>query len=175
MELLHSAAIVPAVVAACCAAGARRHLLGSVLPSLLMILSMLDLASGSGVLWPIAWVALLLAVSPVPVAMARRGGMPIGRMSPPEMALHTSIGLVVMAALTAFGGSKPMEQAGHHTMPPVLMAVVGIVVGVYLVFTVVLAGSLSRAPRRSALLEVEVAGMGVSIALMAIAGFWMAG
>jgi hypothetical protein len=171
MELVHVGAVFPAVVATCCAAGTNRRMLGNVVPSAVMLLAMLDHVTGTQFLWPVAWTVLLLLVAPIPVIIARLRPATNAGMSAAGMPLHASLGLIAMAGLTAVGSAHLATTGPHqHGGAGAMGAVLYPGIAAYLVFTLGLVIHLSRRPRRDALPRVEVASMGLSLALMALAG-----
>lgn len=196
-EILHLSALLPAAVSTCCTVGAARSrgALG-VISAVVMLLAMADL-SGGRLLSPLIWSALLIA-SAVGGALAARLASQradAGDGDAVGMGTHAALGLVVMAGLVvlmAAGGPAAAGSAAGH--PAHAAAAAGPLTGTvwagtaaYLAFScallrrgvlppahavgVVMRGSAGtgvglRGVRRDRL---EVAGMAVSVALMAAA------
>lgn len=168
VDVGHAGALLPATVAACCVAGARRAAFADLVPSLVMLLSMFDLATGAHLVWPIAWAALLLLAAPLPVIAARRRRVSHGHPVDMVMPLHRSLGLITMAALTVASASHLVAAGPHHGAGP---AVVIFYAGfaAFLVYTLGLVARHSLRPRRDVLSLVEVTSMAASLVLMALA------
>ncbi|GAA0992352.1 hypothetical protein [Subtercola frigoramans] len=194
LELAHFGAVVPATVAACCVAGTPHRRVANTLPAALMLLSMLDMATGTRVLAAVAWAALLLFAAVIPAVLVRLHGGPAGYR---VMALHRSLGLVLMAALTLTGsvgmgsGIRTVENAsngsaGHQmagmTAAPGASGVADLIAGAFtfpslvvlvaLVFTALTGALLVQRRRRTGpghrRTQLETLGMGLSIAVMAL-------
>ncbi|MDQ1084777.1 MULTISPECIES: hypothetical protein [Microbacterium] len=160
-EILHAWAVAPAAVGACCLAADRARVRPpEVAASVLMLVAMLD-AAVFGVVAPVAWTALLVAAA-LGLAVWRRPRQRRAPNVPALMTLHTTLGMVVMAALQigmgAHGGS-PGHSHGVALAPFLLAIAVG-----YAGLSVVVA---KRMPAR--LDRAQIAAMAVSVGLMAIA------
>lgn len=190
MGALHWGALIPSAVAVCCSIGARRaRSLVNVVLSLVMLVAMFDMASGARILWPMAWCALLVALAPVPVAIARFDRT----RSPMPIAAHRSLALVATAALIT---KMPLHSAGdglsataaemHHAS--VLNPLISGGIELFLVFSGVLlvrVGGTRASGRRRArtspirhdghasrprIHALEVISMSAAVAIMAVAG-----
>lgn len=117
-ELLHAWALAPAALGTCCLAADRRRVRAPELAaSVLMLLAMLDIAVGR-LLAPVYWAALLLAAAML-LAAARRRGRRHADAAPAAatgMTLHTTLGLVVMAALVLGMGASTSGSGGTTTL-----------------------------------------------------------
>ncbi|QWT22975.1 hypothetical protein KPL76_09300 [Subtercola sp. PAMC28395] len=194
LELAHFSAVVPATVAACCVAGTPHRRVANSIPAALMVLSMLDMATGCRMLPAVVWAALLLLAAVIPAILVRLHGGPTGYR---VMALHRSIGLVVMAALTLVGsvgmgsGIRAVENtstgsAGHEmagmTAAPGPSGVADLIAASLSLPSLVVLAALVFAALTGALLvlrrkrtgpghrrtQLETLGMGLSIAVMAL-------
>ena len=127
-----------------------------------MLAAMLDIAFGWRVVHPLAWAVVLGVLSVWPVVAHRLAKGAVGA----DMAVHRSLGLLIMAGLLA-GMGHATAVSGHHA-PSLSWAWPAVVAG-YLGFTLWLAVHLSRRTQRraSALAVVESVSMGLSVALMA--------
>lgn len=177
--LAHWGALVPSAVAACCSIGARRsRSVTNAVLGFVMLVAMLDMASGAGIVWPVAWCALLVALAVIPVMQARGSAS----RSAMTMAAHRSIGMIAMAAMI---GRMPGESTStapdvaHHASAGLPMLTIGI--ALYLLVSAALVGRLLRGPNDHSVDGVqkggtprrhilEFASMSSAIALMAIAG-----
>jgi hypothetical protein len=168
-EILHLSALLPAAVSACCTAGAARSRgAWAVISAVVMLAAMLDLAGG-GVLPPLAWSVLLVALAMGGAVAAR-----IARATGPDpMAAHAALGLVVMAGLVVLmaaganapgaGSALPGGHAQHTAGAGPLAGTVWAGTAAYLAYSAVLVGR--RAARRA-----HVAGAGMGGAVAGIAG-----
>jgi hypothetical protein len=186
-EVLHLGALVPAAVGACCTVGGRRGPLDLV-AAIVMLAAMLDLATGVGLLHPLLWAVVLtvlavvsavrlrsIAGSPAPVEDALPLAVTRHRAA---MTVHTSGGLVIMAALVCtmaghaagsiYAGSG-MHPAGHQigtsAVPAVLLLAGGMAVFVALSTRL----AVEAARRRERVVVVEVVSMTVSVVTMGVA------
>lgn len=185
-DVLHVGALLPAAVGACCTVGGRRGLLdlGS---SLVMLAAMLDLASGAGLVHPLLWAALLVVLAVVSAARSRIGRAPAavaaaaGRTAVAghrsAMVIHTSGGLMIMAALVCImaghetGGlyadssiSVPQHHAGGMSLVGALVAAA---IAAYVALSTRLGIDAARGGRR--LVAIELGSMAVSVAVMGLA------
>lgn len=185
-DVLHLGALLPAALGACCTVGGRRGVveLGS---ALVMLAAMLDLASGAGVVHPLLWacsLVILAVVSAVRLRVARPSTLRAGAAPAPlairhrtAMVVHTSGGLLIMAALVCAMAGHPsnrtyaengmqsvMHHAGGISLAGVLIA--GAIAG-YLALSAGLAVHAARNGRR--LVTVELGSMAASIITMGIA------
>ena len=164
VEIVHIGAVLPATVGICCTIGGERRV-RTVIPALVTLLAMLDLAVGPGLILPLLWAAIMvgLAVWTAVGVRTRRTHMP----------LHRSLGLLVMAGLTIAmaapaGGAASVVASGHaHGATGVLIPLVSAGVAGYLAYTVWLALVAMR--QRSMLARVDAASMGLMAAVMGIA------
>jgi hypothetical protein len=192
-EILHLSALLPAAVSACCTLGAARSRGAvGVISAIVMLAAMLDL-TGGGVLPPLAWSALLVALAMAGAVAAR-----ITRVADGDaMAAHAALGLVVMAGLVALmaagvaAGHAPTLTGGHS---PHAASAAGPLAGAvwagtaaYLAFSAVLVRRRVPSPARAAGAApcgtvsdgagrrawsrdgLEVTGMAASVGLMAAA------
>ncbi|KHK99434.1 hypothetical protein LK09_01890 [Microbacterium mangrovi] len=175
-EILHLWALAPAAVGTCCmAADRRRARVPELVASAVMLLAMLDLVREEPLVVPIVWAALLLvsamALAAVRGVQRRRADASPTVAGSVGMTVHSTIGMVVMAALVAMmghhtaSGTAPVTgMAGMHAGGGGLPALVALAVGVYAVASVVAA---LRAHTR--LDRGQFVAMGASTALMALA------
>ena len=187
VEALHLGALLPAAVGACCTVGGRRGIvdLGS---AIVMLAAMIDVATGAAVLHPLVWGAVLVAIGIVSAVRLRgagaladetriRGRAPTAAERQHRlMVVHTSLGLLVMAALlvsmaahgshASLGGSP---AAAHHggAASSTFDVIVTAGISSYIAFTAWLTASAVRA--RRILSAVELASMALSIGSMAFA------
>ncbi|WP_411557280.1 hypothetical protein [Plantibacter sp. MPB07] len=185
-EVLHLGALVPAAVGACCTVGGRREPLDLV-AAIVMLAAMLDLATGVGMLHPLLWAVVLIVLA---VASAVRLRSIAGLPAPVDdavslavtrhraaMTVHTSGGLVIMAALVCamaghaagsiYAGSG-IHPAGHQfgtsALPAMLLA--GGMAGFVALSTRI---AVEAARRRERVVVVEVVSMTVSVVAMGLA------
>lgn len=158
-EILHVWAVAPAAVGACCLAADRARVRPpEVVASVLMLLAMLD-AAVFGVVAPVGWTALLVAAA-LGLAIWRRPRQRRTPRVPALMTLHTTLGMVVMAALQlGMGGHTAAHAHGPALAPVLLVAVIG-----YTGLSVI-AGR--RMPAR--LDRAQIGAMAASVVLMAVA------
>ena len=158
-EILHVWAVAPAAVGACCLAADRARVRPpEVVASVVMLLAMVD-AAVFGVIAPVYWTAMLL-VTALALAVWRRPRQRRTARVPALMTLHTTLGLVVMAALQlGMGGHTASHAHGPALAPVLLAAVVGYV------------GLSTAAGRRmpARLDRAQIAAMVASVVLMAVA------
>ncbi|OII38774.1 hypothetical protein [Plantibacter sp. MMLR14_011] len=185
-EVLHLGALVPAAVGACCTVGGRRGPLDLV-AAIVMLAAMLDLATGAGMLHPLLWAVVLIVLA---VASAVRLRSVAGLPAPVDdavalavkrhraaMTVHTSGGLVIMAALmctmaghaagsvyTGSGMHPTGHQNGMGALPAVLIAA-GMAVFTALSTRI----AVEAARRRERVVVIEVVSMTVSVVAMALA------
>lgn len=185
-EILHLGALLPAALGACCTVGGRRGVidLGS---ALVMLAAMLDLASGAGIIHPLLWagtLVILAVVSAVRLRVARASMRRPGVASDPfavrhrtAMVIHTSGGLLIMAALVCAMAGHPSDgtyapngiQAMTHHADGISLAgvlITGAIAG-YLALSARLAFDAARRGRR--LVTVELGSMAASIIAMGLA------
>ena len=160
-EILHAWAVAPAAIGACCLAADRARVRPpEVAASVLMLLAMLD-AAVFGVVAPVWWTVLLLAAALGLGAWRRPRQRRVPRV-PALMTLHTTLGMVVMAALQIGMGAHGASTGHAHgvSLTPFLLACA---VG-YAGLSVVAA---SRMPTR--LDRAQIVAMAASVVLMAVA------
>jgi hypothetical protein len=169
-ELLHAWSLAPAAIGTCCVAADRaRGRRAELAASAVMLLAMLDAAGGQPVLPPVLWTALLLAAA-MGLAVIRRPRSARSRLGGSRRAsvmhLHTTIGLVLMAALVLGMPSADVDGAHVHGGVGVGAFVVGLAAasGAYLAASALLA--LRAHPWRD---RAQLGAMGASAALMALA------
>lgn len=171
-ELLHTWAIAPAAIGACCLAADRgRARWPDAVVSALMLAAMLD-AVLTRFLAPVYWAAILIGAAMALAAATsprRRSASPTPRGG---MGVHTALGLIAMATLqlgmahgTADGALAGMAAAHAHGDTGRTLSATAMVIGAiaYAAFTAAL---LTRSHR--ALERVQLACMGVSVLLMAV-------
>ncbi|MDR6691644.1 hypothetical protein J2X55_002567 [Microbacterium sp. 1154] len=158
-EILHAAAVAPAALGACCLAADRARVRPpEVAASVLMLVAMLD-AAVFGVVAPVGWTALLL-IAALALAVWRRPRQRRTPRQPALMTAHTTLGMVVMAALQLGMGSHTAGHAHGPALAPVLVVCVVGYVGL----------SLAAGQRMPALLDrVQIGAMTASVVLMAVA------
>ncbi|MEZ3155601.1 hypothetical protein AB1K56_01620 [Microbacterium sp. BWR-S6Y] len=160
-EILHAWAVAPAAVGACCLAADRARVRPpEVAASVLMLLAMVD-AAVFGVVAPVYWTAVLL-VAALALTVWRRPRQRRAPRVPALMTLHTTLGMVVMAALQIGMGAHGTSTGHAHgvSLTPFLLAgAVG-----YAGLSVVAA---SRMPTR--LDRAQIVAMAASVVLMAVA------
>lgn len=158
-EILHAWAVAPAAVGACCLAADRARVRPpEVAASVLMLLAMLD-AAVAGLVAPVYWTVVLLAAA-VALAVWRR---PRQKRAPRVSALmtaHTTLGMVVMAALQLGMGGPAASHAHGPGLGPVLAGAVIGYVGLSLAAVLKMPARLDRA---------QIAAMAASVVLMAVA------
>ncbi len=160
-EILHAAAVAPAAIGACCLAADRARVRPpEVMASVLMLLAMLD-AAVFGVIAPVGWTALLLTAALV-LAVWRRPRQRRSPRIPALMTLHTTLGMVVMAALSlGMGGHGPSPAHAHGVaLAPFLLAVAVGYAGLSV-------AAIRRMPAR--LDRAQIGTMAASVVLMAVA------
>jgi len=173
-ELLHAWAIAPAAIGACCLAADRgRARWPDAVASALMLAAMLD-AVLTRFVAPVYWAALLIGTA---MAMAAATSPRRRSASSPRprsgMSVHTTLGLVAMAALQVgltHGAADPLAgpAAAHaHGGSGGPLLTTALLVGA-IAYAVLSAGLLTRSHR--ALDRVQLACMGVSVLLMAVGG-----
>lgn len=171
-DLFHAWAIAPATIGACCVAADRgRTRWPDVAASVLMLIAMLD-AVLTHLVSPVYWAAAVLAAAMALAAWHRPRGASnaSGRArSPVGMTLHTTTGMVAMAAFQLAMTHDPTlgaATASHaHGGTASLLA------------AMLLAGTLAHLALSGALLSrvhgrldrVQLLSMGVSVGLMGIA------
>lgn len=171
-ELLHSWAIAPAAIGACCLAADRgRARWPDAVASVLMLLAMLD-AALTRLVAPVYWTVLLLACAMAFAAWRRprRRGTST-RREDGGMTVHAAIGMVAMAGLqlgmmhepapTAASAAHAHAHGGTGSLLTVLL------IGGALAYAALSAMLLVRAHRT--LDRAQVACMGVSVMIMAVA------
>ncbi|CAN5322401.1 hypothetical protein BH09ACT6_BH09ACT6_03270 [soil metagenome] len=194
LELAHFGPVVPATVAACCVAGTPHRRVANSIPAFLMLLSMLDMATGARMLWPATWAALLLIAAVIPAALVRLDARCSADTGDRAMAMHRSLGLVVTAALTLVGSvtlspgirspSAPTTGSGSHSMAAMasMPGMGGLFAGGVSLSTVVTLAALAFAALTALLIlrrrsgsgpghtrrTVETLGMGLSVVMMAL-------
>ena len=160
-EILHVWAVAPAAVGACCLAADRARVRPpEVVASVLMLLAMLD-AAVFGVVAPVGWTALLVAAA-LGLAIWRRPRQRRAPRVPALMTLHTTLGMVVMAALQlGMGGHGATIGHAHGValVPFLLVVAVG-----YAGLSTV---AMTRMPAR--LDRTQIAAMAASVGLMVVA------
>lgn len=185
-EVLHLGALVPAAVGACCTVGGRRGPLDLV-AAIVMLAAMLDLATGVGILHPLLWAVVLIVLAVISAVRLRSiagSPAPVDALAlavtrhRAAMTVHTSGGLVIMAALVcAMAGHAAgsiyagpgMHPAGHQigsgAIPAVLLLAGGMAVFVALSARL----AVEAARRRERVVVVEVVSMTVSVVTMGAA------
>lgn len=177
-EVLHFGALAPAAIGACCIAADRRRARGPELAaSVLMLVAMLDVVVG-GVVAPVVWAAVLIVAA---IALAAlRGRVARGRASrgrdvvlvpSPVMTVHTTLGLVVMAALVLamIPDASSFAPSGHHDSGASFTLVAAASALCFGLVTVIAArGHRAGSARPSALDRGQLLAMGVSTAAMGV-------
>lgn len=181
VEALHLGALLPAAVGVSCTAGGRRGA-GDLLAAIVMLVAMVDVATGAALLTPLTWSAVLVVVamlSALRLRIARQPASEAGERTPRRhtgMVLHTSTGLLVMAAmLVAMAGHGAhaalgiSSQGQHHAgmSGGVFGLILVAAVAAYLAFTSRLAVITVREHRTLA--TVELVSMALSVATMGVA------
>jgi len=177
-ELLHTWAIAPAAIGACCLAADRgRARWADAAASVLMLAAMLD-AALTRMVAPVYWAMLLLVAAMAIAAWQRRRQAAAPRSasrsasrSGAAMTVHTGLGLVAMAALqlgmahdlTAGTDAASASAHGHGGGGSVLVA---LMLGGAVAYAALSGLLLSRAHR--ALDRAQLLCMGASVLLMAI-------
>lgn len=184
-DVLHLGALFPAAVGACCTVGGRRGAveLGS---ALIMLAAMLDLASGAGIVHPLVWALVLVALAIVSAVRLRAGRRASGSAGAPAegrlrhrtaMVVHTSGGLLIMAALVcAMAGHAASRMYADSGMHPSAHHGSGISLGSLLI-AVAIAGyvalsarlAVAAAARGGRLVAVELGSMALSVVAMGVA------
>lgn len=170
-ELLHAWAIAPAAIGACCLAADRgRARWPDAVASALMLAAMLD-AVLTRFVAPVYWAAVLIGTAMALAAATsprRRGASPGARGG---MGVHTTLGLIAMAALQ-LGMRHPVgteavtatASAHAHGGSGGPLLATATVVGA-IAYAVLSAGLATRSHRT--LDRVQLACMGVSVLIMA--------
>jgi hypothetical protein len=177
-ELLHLSALLPAAFGVCCTVGGRRRGRLSVgfdgIAALAMLIAMTDATLRLNLIAPILWVAGLVALALAGVPLARRvvtpasSGVDAHASLAHRAALHTSLGLIVMAGLLALMSTGHVTAASsHHSAGSMLSALVLGGSAVYAGYSTWRAVALFRLPRRNLVGCLEAASMAASVALMA--------
>lgn len=110
-ELLHAGAWAATAVSTCCvAASGRRAGVRDFALALTMLVAMSDVVLGWGLLLPVGWAGVLLAVALASV-IARRRATPTADRSGPAM---DALGAILMAALLAMMSGDPGASTGVH-------------------------------------------------------------
>lgn len=160
-EILHAWAVAPAAVGACCLAADRARVRPpEVAASVLMLLAMLD-AAAFKVVAPVGWTALLLTAA-VGLAVWRRPRQRRAARVPVMMTLHTTLGMVAMAALQLGMGGHGASAGHAHgvALAPFLLAIAAGYAGLSV-------AAIRRMPAR--LDRTQIGAMAVSVALMTVA------
>jgi len=186
-EVLHLGALLPAAVGACCTVGGRRGVveLGS---SLVMLAAMLDLASGVGLVVPLLWAAALVILAVVSAGRLRFGHPASAGAGGPgsivarsrhrsAMVVHTSGGLLIMAALVCAMASHPASGVHAETSMSTSMHHAGGISAASMLLALAIAGyvalsvrlALGALRRRRRLVAVELSSMAVSVMAMGFA------
>lgn len=168
-DILHLWALAPAAASACCVAADRRWVRAPELAaSVVMLLAMID-ASITRSVPTVYWAAVLLGGAAV-LAAVRSPRRSARRPSPPAsgMVLHTTLGMVLMAALMVAmsGGDAGPAAHAHGASPAAVSAAFAIAVVGYAIWSGVEVG---RA--HSILVRAQFGAMGLSTLLMAT-GLW---
>lgn len=166
-DLLHLWALAPATLGACCVAADRgRARAPELAASVLMVLAMADAATGAGLIAPVFWAVLLIAAAMTLAAL--RGRRRSGASHPvPLMAVMTTLGLVVMAALTVAMG---VHATGHTDGHAHGVGAAGLALGVGAVTAGYVGASGVLAVRGMPRLDrLQYAAMGASTLLMGLA------
>jgi len=159
-ETFHLWAVAPAAIGTCCLAADRAQVRPpEVMASVLMLLAMLD-AGLSRLIAPVWWTAMLLA-SAVTLAVWRRPRQRRAPRVPALMTLHTTLGMVVMAALQ-IGMSTHGVSAGHSHGVNLVLFLLAVAVG-YAGLSVV---AMKRMPAR--LDRAQIATMATSVGFMVV-------
>lgn len=166
-EALHAWALAPTALGTCCLIAARRRVrVSEIAASVLMLLAMLDTALPGQVLAPVFW-AVLLIVGAIGIAAVRRVRSRAAASSVPahsraDPALHTTLGLVVMAALLlGMPGHGATGGHAHTGMGPTVLIIAAVA---YIAASVV---SAVRSPRWWD--RTQFGSMGLSTLLMTLA------
>ncbi|MFH8252398.1 hypothetical protein ACH3VR_18675 [Microbacterium sp. B2969] len=167
-ELLHAWALAPAAIGTCCLAADRRRVRAPELAaSLIMLVAMTDAAFTAAV--PRVFWAVLLLVAAMALAAFRGARRRPTLHADAAMTLHSTSGLVVMAALLtamAAGGHTAAAATGHvHGASPSLLTVV--VTAAVLAYAAVSTAATVRSRRW--LDRAQYAGMGASALAMGVA------
>lgn len=165
-EILHAWALAPAAIGTCCLAADRRRVRAPELAaSVLMLIAMLDAAVGRLVA-PVLWGALLIAA-----AMGLAGLRSVRRADRPRpaigraMTVHTTVGLIVMAALLLTMAAGPASSPTHaHGMSAGALSII-VLLGV----AAYCAASVIAAVRAHSRLDrAQFVAMGLSTAVMGL-------
>ncbi len=169
-EILHAWALAPAAIGTCCLAADRgRVRVPELLASLLMLVAMLDAAlthAASNVVWATLLIGSAIALAALRSPRRRRTRAAVAAASAEVgMLVHTTVGMVAMAALQlsmlhsgTAAGAGHVHGAGRGLLDGLL--IVGAIA--YGVFSAVLA---ARAHTR--LDRAQDVAMGASVCLMA--------
>ncbi len=155
-----------------CTVGARRDSALRGISAAIMLLAMIDIAFGTALLAPIAWVGIMLVAGIGLGARARLAqNDPRAERHAHSMWLHHACALVVMAGLTAvMGMTAPRSGASHHAgVGGLLTAMVVAGALAFLGFTFWLIARLAR-PRRAVRSTIEAGSMGAMVGTMLLAG-----
>lgn len=166
-DLLHLWALAPATLGACCVAADRgRARAPELAASVLMVLAMADAATGAALIAPVFWAALLV-VAAIALAAVRGRRRAEGTHATPGMTIMTTLGLVVMAALTIAMGAHGSGHAGGHGHG---VGAAGLAVGVGGMTAAYVGASAVLAVRGMPRLDrLQYAAMGASTLLMGLA------
>lgn len=167
-EILHAWALAPAAAGACCLAADRRRVrVPELAASVLMLVAMLD-AAVAGLLPPVYWAGMLLLAAMALAALRRFRRPATGHDGDGQMALHTAVGLVTMAAVTLVAGhGAAPAAAAAHVHGPTGAGVLAVVLAACAGFAAWSAAGTVRAP--APLDRAQYAAMGASVLLMAAA------
>lgn len=181
-EVLHLGALAPAAIGACCiAADRRRARLPELAASVLILVAMVDVVLG-GVVAPVLWAAALLAAAIVLAAVRGRAArLRVGRgptraagtalVPSTVMTVHTTLGLVVMAALVLamIPDASAVASPGHHGSGPSFGSAAAASALLFGVVSLVAARTLhGDSARASALDRGQLIAMGVATAVMGV-------
>lgn len=166
-EILHAWALAPAAIGTCCLAADRRRVRAPELTaSVAMMIAMLDAA-----LWRIVpvvvWAAVLgvAAMALAAVRSPRRAGVVAHSPAERGMTLHSTLGLVVMAALlVGMGHGSSMSGHAHGMSAGAFSAVLLLGAVVYAAASVVAAFRTTGWQGRG-----QYAAMGASALIMGFA------
>ncbi|HWI31214.1 MAG TPA: hypothetical protein VNT50_06970 [Microbacterium sp.] len=168
-EALHTWALAPAALGACClAADRRRARVPELAASVLMLLAMLDSSRTHPAVPAVLWAEILLiAAMAVAAVRGRRAATHADADAMPStgMTLHTNLGLVVMAVLVAL--MSPHSDGIAHHGPSLGAFVLGAAIAsaAYGAASVVAAARTARTRRLD---RVQYAAMGISALGMAL-------
>ena len=170
-ELLHGWALATAAIGTCCLAADRRRARAPELAaSVLMLLAMLDASRPAPLLAPVIWAAMLLIAAMALAAVRRSRSDAADRIMRSRgaraMHLHTTLGLVLMAALL-LGMPHSGVDGGHAhggVSAGALLAGLAVVSGGY-----ALVSAIAAAGTRPWRDRAQFGAMGLSILLMSSA------